>query len=66
MRGNLSGVVSLLWKDIGQTAFQTIHYLLEVPQRDALLALFQPVKGRRRQSDLPGEFGIRHLAALPA
>jgi hypothetical protein len=44
------------WENITQLAPQTLEDELQGAQRDALLALFQPMQSGRRQSDQPGEF----------
>ena len=53
-------------ENIRQTAFQTLHDLLEAAQRNALLALLQPVQRRGGQTELFGKLGKRHVAALLA
>ena len=54
----------LLRKNIRQRAFQALHDLMEVSQRNALLALFEPMQSRGRQASLSRKFGEGHVAAL--
>ena len=51
-------------EDVRQPAFQTLHDLLEAAERDALLALFQTMNRRGRQSEFFGKLGKRHIAAF--
>jgi hypothetical protein len=48
-------------ENISETAFQARHDLVQTSQRDALLALFKPMKRRRGHANLPRKLGERSI-----
>jgi hypothetical protein len=58
----LSGVIR---KNIGQAAFQARHDLMQSPQRNTLLTLFQTVESRCRHGELSRELGESLITTGP-